>query len=179
MKRSLLSKFDKELILEAKRVNKKMLKIHKSKQKVNMSYSQVVKKLVKQEYKGYWCYISLIAPSFIPKKYVMDPSGIYMFVDKEQDSINHLKGYIEFSKQNDKNHYIAAKKIAIEIINFCNKNPNTKESLAEILSKKIEKYFPKHYDSVDIRAVVLLLEQELRDKRKVIKKINPLRIKEL
>lgn len=180
METELLFDFEKMLDEEAKRIIEELKIICKKKIKVNKSYYELIREKIKPEYVYYTTDISLRALKFIPEDYEVDQSNEYALVTKEQGLINHLLKYSEFCEKEekmDKNHKAAANKMADILIEKYQNNDKT--NMATLLSDNINELLPRHNDSVDARAIVLFLQQEIENKGYKVTSLNPFIIKEI
>ncbi len=179
METELLLDFEKMLDEEAKRIIEELKVIYEKKIKVNKSYFDLIREMIKPEYKYFTTDISLRALKFIPEDYEVDQSNEYALVTKEQGLINHLLKYSEFCEKEErmeKNHKVAATKMA-DILIEKYKN-NNRKNMATLLSDNINELLPRHNDSVDARTIVLFLQKEIENKGYKVTSLNPFVIKE-
>lgn len=142
-------------------------------------FGKIVCETLEYGLKYYWCDIEMRIMQFI---YMMEDN-----VDIDIDGYNyeretkHLYSYSQWcikEPKHRKNHLKAARGMAKRLITLY-KNNNTDKSLAEILASWMNDYFPVHHDSVDTRAVILYLQDELNKLRYEIKSIAPIILKKI
>lgn len=96
---------------------------------------------------------------------------------KEDANEEHLIHYITYCKEKgDKNHINAAKILANEIIEYYEKNPDNNKQFQKFVSDNMSKLLPEHNDSVDAKAIILLLQQEIIDLGYIITSLIPIRL---
>ncbi len=84
---------------------------------------------------------------------------------------NHLLKYVEYKKKYFKVDLInVSKQIASEIIKNNDKYKN--ESIFETIPNLCNKYIKSHNDEVDYATIIMLLEEKLRKKNKMLKNSN-------
>lgn len=178
---SLLSKFEEMLDNEAKRIVKVILKMYEDGIIVNKSYEALARSLVDKKLKYYSCDIQLRTYTFLPQNLEPDKNSVFPLVSRVEAAEKHLLRYIDWCKNDmqDKDHRQAASKMAIKLIEYGKRNKQTEKTLAELVAKYMPNFFPVHHDSVDSRAVVLLLQNEININGYVVSSVNPFRIVKL
>lgn len=178
---NLLSEFEELLDNEAKRIVEEILKMYKDGKIVNKSFESLVRSLVDKKLKYYSCDIQLRTYTFLPNGLESDKNSVFPLVTKVQATEKHLLKYIDWCKKDiqDKDHQKAAEEIAIKLIEYSNKHKGTKKTIAELIVKYMPTFFPKHHDSVDSRAVVLLLQNEINKNGYIVSSINPFKVVKL
>lgn len=129
--------------------------------------------------KYYWCDIEMRVMQFI---YMMEDNvdidiDEYSYEREKKHLYSYSQWCIKDPKQR-KNHLKAARGMAKRLITLY-KNNNANKSLAELLASWMNDYFPVHHDSVDTRAVILYLQDELNKLGYEIKSIAPIILKKI
>lgn len=178
MESGLMYEFEKTLDDEAKRVVNKMVDMYKQNIEVNMGYGEIVRKLLDKKYNYYSCEIELRSYKFIPHYLEPDTKSVYTLMSSTERTKNHLLKYIDWCKNDvgDKDHYKAACKMEKDLIEYAKKHKKTTKSFGELVASLMPNYFPNHHDSVDSRAVILLLEKEFNKDGYEVSSLNPFRL---
>lgn len=178
MENGLMYEFEKMLDAEAKRIVKKMVEMYEQNIKVNMGYGEFVRKFLDKKYEYYSCEIELRCYKFIPYYLEPDPENIYTLISSIEGSKNHLLKYIDWCKNDigDKDHYKAACEMEKVLIEYGKQNKKTTKSFGELVASLMPNYFPTHHDSVDSRAVILLLEKEFSKDGYTVSSLIPFRL---
>ncbi len=181
MSNKLLYDFEELLDNEAKRIVRLIQKMYEDGVVVNKSYEELVRSLVDKKYKYYNCDIQLRSYGFIPKNLEPDQKCVKALVTRREANERHLLRYIDWCKKDcgDKDHYVAAKNMAEKLIKYSTTHKDTDKTMAELIAKYMPDFFPTHHDSVDSRAVVLLLQNEINTNGYIVSSINPFRIAKL
>lgn len=181
MNNDLICEFEKILNNEAKRVVNKMVEMYEQNIEVNMEYGAVVRKLLDKKYEYYSCEIELRSYKFIPSNLEPDQKNIYALISSLEGTKRHLLRYIDWCKNSvgDKDHYKAACGMAKILIEYGKKYKKTTKSFGELVAQYMPDFFPCHHDSVDSRAVILLLQNELEKLGYEVSSLIPFRLKEL
>jgi len=174
MQDELLMEFEKVLDDEAQRIVDELVKKYEERKKVKKSFTELVRSLIKKEFKYYVVDIELRCYGLLPRNLQPDFEAQYALITKREGIKNHL---IKYSKMKDeKNHPQAAKELADLLIEYCDENPETTLGLPEIVADNMDALFPTHNDSVDTRATVMFLESALKDKGYRITSLCPIRM---
>lgn len=181
MDNKLLCDFEELLDNEAKRVVDIVKKMYDDGVEVNKSYESLVRSLIDKKYKYYNCDIQLRSYTFLPQNLEPDRNCVKPLVTRIEATEKHLLKYIDWCKNDirDKNHQVAAELMAKKLIRYSKFHKNTNKTMAEIIAKYMPNFFPTHHDSVDSRAVVLLLQNEINTNGYMVSSINPFRIVKL
>lgn len=165
---NLYNMFIDDLDNEAKRI----VVILKEKNNINMesNIGEVIKRtkeLLDDNYKYYSTDIA-IRVGF----YLNDNITNEMLEKRKKEDLETILEYTDYSKSMGKDIDGVAKKMADIIIsnNFDN------ISLAKIIADNINELLPEHNDTVDARAIVFYLQDKLRNRGYLVKKIYPLKI---
>jgi len=178
MSGNLIKDFDKMLDKEAKEIMDKILDLYYKNVKVNVSFDKLVASLIKKELLYYIPELELRIYKYIPNDLTTDGDDVYALVDCYNDAKRHLTQYIEWCARNgEKNHKKVAEMMADEIIKDLNENVT--KGLAELVSSYMPKYFKVHHDSVDSRAIIMLLENEFWKKGYEVVSILPFKLKRI
>lgn len=179
MKSELLLNFDNVLAKEAERISKILLKKYESKVKINMSFKDMVKKTIKEEYEYYFFDILPQIWFYIPNHLAHDPLNEYILVTKEEAVLRHISGYVDWCKKNkEKNHKNKAAKFAHMLIENNKEYQSKNIGLPQLIEETMPILYPAHHDSVDAKALVLCLQDAIENLGYEIEQINPLIIKE-
>lgn len=177
MQGNLLNEFEKLLDVETQRIVSILTEKYFRGETLNCSFEEAIRKFVKKEYKYYSCEIELRAYRFIPQGLVPDSRGNNIFLSKEEADEEHLIHYITYCKEKgNKDHASASKILAQKLVEFYEKNPETNKQLQEFVSDNMNKLLPEHNDSVDAKAIILLLQQEIVDLGYIITSLIPIRL---
>lgn len=178
MNNNLLNKFEMMLDNEAKRVIQLIIKMYEDGIMVNQSFESLVRSLIDKKFNYYVCDIQLRIYTFLPRNLEPDQNSVFSLITRSEATQNHLLSYIDWCQKDikDKDHYKAAEQMAIKLIEYANKHRNTKMTLVELVAKYMPDFFPIHHDSVDSRAVVLLLEDEINNNGYEVLSLAPFRI---
>lgn len=166
MKDELWMAFEKILDDEARRVISVIKKIYNTK-RLNYGHASFIRSLVDEKAKYYAYDIQLRVYNFWDRKMIFSSD-----IDANK---YYLLKYIEWCKSysSGKDHHKAAKEIATKLIKYNNKN---NKSLLELVAYYMPYSFPDHHDSVDSRAVVLLLQNEIHNKGYKVVSLTPFKI---
>ncbi len=180
IKSTLFSSFNNDLKTEARRISEILLKEYSKKVKFNMSFEEIVRKYLKQEYQYYVIDIISYVLFYKPDNLRIDPLNEYVFVTQEECELRHISNYVSYclNKRQSKNPKIAATKFALLLIEMNKTNEIKNLGLPEILSHSMPILYPDHHDSVDAKALVLCLQDAIENFGYVIEQVNPLIIKE-
>ncbi len=175
MKDELIDMFEDILDNESEKIVSKIIK-NQSLLQTNKTFKESVESLIKKEYKAFSYEIQLRANKFIPKNFTLDEN--HKLVNKYEYNKEKLYKYAQWCKNDigDKDHRKVSKKMAKNLIDFYKQNPKNRKNLIEIVSDLSKKYFDNHYDSVDIRTVILFLQEEIEQYGYTVISIKPFRI---
>lgn len=181
MNNKLLCEFEELLDNEAKRVVGIVQKMYKEGVEVNKSYESLVRSLIDKRFEYFSCDIQLRSYSYIPSNLEPDQNCVKPLVTRIEATENHLQRYINWCKNDikDKDHYDAAERMAKKLIKYGNFHKKTNKTMPELIAKYMPNFFPTHHDSVDSRAVVLLLQNEISTNGYMVSSVNPFRIVKL
>lgn len=180
MQGNLLVEFEKLLDVETQRIISVLADRYYKGETIKGTFEEEIRKLVKNEYKYYACEIELRSYRFIPQGLVPGNGDGIIFMTKEEFDEDHLLHYINYCKKsNSKNHITASKKLAKIIVDTYEKDPLTDKQFQEIVANNMNKLLPEHNDSVDAKAIILLLQQEIVDLGYIITSLLPLRLQKI
>lgn len=178
MDRSLISKFDKMLDKEAREIVAKLIDLYNKHTKVKKSYGELVASLTKKELVYYITELELRTYKYLPSDLTTDSTCTYSLIDRDSDTKRHLTNYAKWCNKNrEKNHLEVARNMVDDLIKDIDNN--TKKGLAELVSDYMPKYFIGHYDSVDSRTVIMLLEKEFKKKGYVVVSLMPFKLEKV
>ncbi|MDD4188141.1 MAG: hypothetical protein PHX04_05250 [Bacilli bacterium] len=171
--------FDSLINDEAIRIMGRMLIMYEKRKKVNKSFEDVIRDLAKKDYKSFWIDIMVIIHKLLPECLWEDFSGKYVLVTKEDYRNQTLKNYYKnhCKNKNGKDHKESSKQIANILIKHCTAHPTCKEDLLQLMVINMSKIMPEHNDSVDIKTIVMYIQQDINDFGYIITNLSPLRIK--
>ena len=177
----LLGDFEELLDDEAKRVVGIVKKMYEEGVEVNQTYESLVRSLIDKKYEYFNCDIQLRSYTFLPANLEPDKDCVKPLVTRLEATEKHLLKYIDWCKNDirDKDHYEVAEKMAKKLIRYGNFHKKTNKTMPELVAKYMPNFFPTHHDSVDSRAVVLLLQNEISTNGYMVSSINPFRIVKL
>lgn len=178
MNNKLLGDFEGLLDAEAERVVEIIVQMYNEGKEVNKTYEELVRSLIDKKFEYYNCDIMLRTYGFIPNDLEPDHKSIYPLAKRIEGTEKHLLRYIKWCKEDmkDKDHQKVAEEMALKLIKYGEEHKKTNKTLAEIIAKYMPNFFPIHHDSVDSRAVVLLLQNEINNNGYEVSSINPFRI---
>lgn len=178
MNYELLGEFEELLDNEAKRVVGMIVKMYEEGLAVNKTFEELVRSLIDKKFEYYSCDIMLRTYTFIPSDLEPDTGNVYPLITRIEATEKHLLRYIKWCKEGmyNKDHKKVAEEMAIKLIKYGKIHKRTKKSLAELIAKYMPIFFPVHHDSVDSRAVVFLLQKEIKNNGYEVSSINPFRI---
>lgn len=170
MQYKLLKLFKDELYKEAER----LVPICYDKDDLLFCSFEKVSKEIDNKYKNFETHIHLILPELC---YLKSQNKNYkdITIDYENSISHHLK-LIEWKIKIDKYDLRDITKMITEDI--INNNYNT-ESLYTIIPKLAKKYIKGHHDSVDWECIVMLLENELKEKGYDLESTNMSELKKI
>ena len=174
MKTDIWENFNKELNIEAKRVVDILVAMYKNKKKVNKQFGELLLSIMKEEYKNFSIEIELKVIHLIPDDLTYDSTGKYPLKTRIEDKKDHIIKYCKYAKKVEgKDLKKISKTIATEIIDHCNNYPKHNESINKLICKYIKNKC-EHYDSVDLSAIMLFIQEDIEKYGYIVKKINPL-----
>lgn len=178
---NLFSNFNNDLKKEAKRISKILLKKYNENIKFNIPFEQIIRKYLKKEYQYFEIDIISYILFYKPNDLRTDPLGEYVYVTEEESNLRYTSNYVSHCLKNaqNKNPKTAASKFALLLIEMNKKNEIKNLGLQEILYKNMSKIYPDHYDSMDAKALIFCLQDEMESLGYTIEKVNPLIMKKI
>lgn len=154
MKNKTFLELEKNIDKEAKRILPKVKKIYKEEKNL-LKYINLK---IKKEYRFFLCEIEIRILYFIileEQKKTEDSQIRY------KNSKKHLLKYYKFCSINfdNKNHLEISKNIAKDIVSFHNNNKMKNKNIINLVKKCLKKYCSEQFDSVDLRTVILFLDE--------------------
>lgn len=114
---------------------------------------------------------------FLPPEYTYDPNEEYALLEMNEATEENLVNYSNYCMNNNKkDHKKAAQEIAKVLIENYNKDKLTNKGLLELLADNMNKVFPEHNDSMDSKAILLYLQDEIECKGYLINSTIPFRL---
>lgn len=180
IKTDLFSSFNSDLKKEAKRIYEILLKKYDEQVRFDMTFEDIVRTYLKEEYKYYEIDIFFNILSFIPSGLKCDPFHEYVFVTEEEAELRHLTRYISYCIEkrytNPKEKaFILAKKL----VNMSRQDIVGSLGLHQIVVQNMPVLYPNHHDSVDAKSLILCLQDEIENLGYKIEQVNPLIIKKV
>ena len=176
MKTMIWEKFNQELNSEAKRILDLLMKMYNSKSIVNKHSGDLISSLIYDEYKNFSIEIEMKVLSLLPGNLTFDHSGKYALITTLEDEKNHIIKYTNYLKKNENKDLRKLSKIlAKDLINYYKNNPNNKESIIMLIDKYIRDK-KIHYDSVDLTAIMMFIQNDIENLGYIVNDINPFKI---
>ena len=172
----------KSLEREAKRVFDILFEWYQKNEKINMTFENAIRGILKKEYKYFDFEITGMVYSYIPHELAVDPKNEYVFIAREESNIIHITKYSKCCMRGglcDKNPKLAAEKFADILIDMDNKNQIKNSSLWTLLVEKMNLLYPRHNDSMDAKAILLYLPDAIESRNYSISKVEPLVLKRI
>lgn len=172
---NLLIEFEKMLDNEAKKIVNEMISMYHKRIIVNKSYGEVVRDLIPKELQYYAVDIELRTFTFLPDEFRPDFNKEYTLSKKEEFIEDHVLKYSEDCNESKrKDHLQVARIMAEKIVKYLKENTANKKGLLELVANWTEELLPEHNDSMDTRAIVLFLQNELENLGYKIVELSPL-----
>lgn len=182
MKNDLLFAYEENIKKEAKRIYDILFEKYKKKEKINMRFEDAVRKLTKKEYDYYKIFILGDVYSFMPKGLATDPDNVYVFVDRKEATVRHLKGYSTFCLKNKellKNPVKSAEKFAQLLVKLDKESKLENVSLPTFLAETMDYLYPSHHDSMDAKTIVFHLQDAMEKEGYIFENINPIKLRKI
>lgn len=174
MRTVLYYKLYDELDAEAKRISDILIDNYKcdNNVKIRQIFSSA-KKLIKEEYIYYNTEISIRVCFYVYNEFDNQKNA-----ERRNNDLTNTIKYYEYCQQNtEKNHRIISKKIAKLLINSNSNYSLNDRSLARFLSEVIDDFLPQHNDCMDIKAIMLFLQDDIEKEGYTVETINPLKMR--
>lgn len=181
MKTGLIDKFEEILDDEAKRVVDIVVKLYENNIIVNKDFNTLIYSLIDKKFEYYRCDIELRIYRFLPVGLMPDRNAQFALVSRIESTKSYLSKYIDVCKNEfkDKDHYKVTKGMALKLIDYSNQHEKTDKTLFELMAEFMDEFLPQHNDSVDSRAIALLLQEEIYNNGYEVQSLIPFRIMKL
>lgn len=180
MKTDLLFAYQDDLKKESKRIFDILFEKYKNNEKINMSFDDAIKKYQKKEYSYYSVEIMFGVYSFIPEGVRPDPNNVEVLVSDKEATLRHIISYANFclkEKSYNKNPKKASKVFVKMLIKLYKNKELNNVGLLEVLSRSMPILYPDHNDSMDAKALVLYLQDDLEKLGYIVDDINPIKLR--